>query len=314
MGLAGGFALTGCRPVVYMQDDGYGNAVNPLSSLQLLYRLPTLLLISWRGEPGRPDAPQHKVMGESIRDLLDRFSIPHLVLAEGEEFLRQAVDRASAHFAAESTPFALLVPKGYFSAGDPAAAQEREGLRPRIDYLRILAGRVNPEDVMLGTTGVSGRELQQYVDHPGKFYMMGSMGCLPAIGLAIANRHPHRSVFVLDGDGALLMKLGTLATVGLYRPANYIHLCFVNNRYESTGGQPTAAPGVDFCRAAAACGYPSIEKVTTTEEFSSLLAHLPSIPKPLFVHVAVCCGTPEGLPRPEKTPVQMRDDLRAFLG
>ncbi len=116
MGLAGGYALAGRRPVVYMQNDGYGNAVNPLSSLQLLYRLPALLLISWRGEPGRPDAPQHRVMGESIRHLLDQFSIPHLVLEDSREGLERALLKAKNHFAAESTPFAFLIPKGYFSA------------------------------------------------------------------------------------------------------------------------------------------------------------------------------------------------------
>jgi phosphonopyruvate decarboxylase len=314
MGLAGGCALAGRWPVVYMQNDGYGNAVNPLASLQLLYKLPALLLVSWRGEPGRFDAPQHRVMGESIRGLLERFSIPHLILEDSEEGLNKAIAKARDQLANESAPFAFIVPKGYFTISaqaGPAALPDRS---LRLDYLAVLSKHLLPEDVLLGATGFTGRELMQYIDHPGKFYMMGSMGCLPALGLGIARQCPRRRVFVLDGDGALLMKLGSLATVGLYRPANYIHICFDNHCYESTGGQPSAAAGVDFCAMAAACGYPGHEKITTLENFAMLLAGLAGKPKPFFAHVLIRPGTPHGLPRPERSPLQMRDDFRSFLG
>ena len=314
MGLAAGFALAGRLPVVYMQNDGFGNAVNPLSSLQLLYRLPALLLISWRGEPGPKDAPQHRVMGESLLGLLEQLRIPQRILEPGDAALTMALAQAREHCRSTSTPFAFVIRKNYFAAGDKLPAADNDDLAPRLDYIRLLAAAAGPRDILLGTTGFSGRELQQYTDHPGRFYMMGSMGCLPALGLGLAGQHPQRTVFVLDGDGALLMKLGSMATVGHCRPKNFVHILFDNHAYESTGGQPTVAAGIDFCAVARACGYPAQETITTIARFRDLLVNLAAAAKPLFVHVRVRSGTPAGLPRPEQTPEQMRDALMTFLG
>jgi len=313
MGLAGGFALAGRLPVVYMQNDGLGNAVNPLTSLQLLYRLPALLLISWRGEPGLKDAPQHRVMGSALRGLLEQLQVPYRVLEDGRAALDEALAQAREHCRATGTPFAFVIRRGYFAAGEKAGAAHAEELCQRLAYIELLAGMAAPEDILLGATGFSGRELQQYTGHRGRFYMMGSMGCLPALGLGLARSHPRRSVFVLDGDGALLMKLGSLATIGHYRPTNLVHILFDNQAYESTGGQPSLASGTDFCAVARACGYPTQEKVTTPAEFQDLLSTLANRAKPLFIHVRVRCGTPAGLPRPEQPPEQMRDDLMSFL-
>jgi len=314
MGLAAGFALAGRLPVVYMQNDGFGNAVNPLSSLQLLYRLPALLLISWRGEPGLKDAPQHRVMGDSLLGLLGQLQIPHRVLEQGDAALTQALAQAREHCRSAATPFAFIIRKNYFSAGEKPPARADDGLAPRLDYIRLLAAAAGPRDILLGATGFSGRELQQYTDHRGRFYMMGSMGCLPALGLGLASRHPDRTVFVLDGDGALLMKLGSLATVGHCQPRNFVHIVFDNQAYESTGDQPTVAAGVDFCALARACGYPAQEEVATSARFQGLLSELDTAAKPLFVHVRIRSGTPAGLPRPEQSPEQMRDALMTFLG
>jgi phosphonopyruvate decarboxylase len=314
MGLAAGFALAGRLPVVYMQNDGFGNAVNPLSSLQLLYRLPALLLVSWRGEPGLKDAPQHRVMGSALRGLLEQLQVPHRVLEEGPEALDRALALAGEHFRNAATPFAFIIRKGYFAPKEKAVSPDTGQLTQRLDYIRLLAELAGPQDILLGATGFSGRELQQYTEHRGRFYMMGSMGCLPALGLGLASQHPGRSVFVLDGDGAVLMKLGSLATIGNYRPANFVHVLFDNQAYESTGGQPSVAGGIDFCAVARACGYPAQEKVTTPAEFQALLSALAVKAKPLFIHVRIRCGTPTGLPRPEQPPEHMRDDLMSFLG
>jgi len=313
MGLAAGFALSGRLPVVYMQNDGFGNIVNPLSSLQLLYRLPALLLISWRGEPGQKDAPQHRVMGGALRGLLEQFAVPHLVLEKGNAALCQALTQAQEHCRTAATPFAFIITKNFFAPEQKTASPIDEKFAPRLAYINLLAEMADPRDILLGATGFSGRELQQYTDHRGRFYMMGSMGCLPALGLGLANQHPKRTVFVLDGDGALLMKMGSLATVGHYQPKNFVHVLFDNQAYESTGGQPSTAAGIDFCAVARACGYPAQERVTTTAQFQKLLSTLAHAAKPLFVHVRIRKGTPAGLPRPEQTPEQMRDALMTFL-
>ena len=165
----------------------------------------------------------------------------------------------------------------------------------------------------MGTTGFSGRELYETVDHKGKFYMMGSMGCLASIGLGIAESHPKRNVYVLDGDGALLMKMGTLSTVGFYEPKNLIHICFDNNKYESTGGQGTTSETTNYSQVARACGYKTIHNVKTPEEFIRITDNINEFKNPHFIHIRISTGTADDLPRPSATPEEMRDKIVDFL-
>lgn len=313
MGLAAGFALSEKIPVVYMQNDGYGNAVNPLSSLQLLYKLPALLLISWRAEPGKKDAPQHEIMGNTILQMLDVFEIPYIALNDDIVNLNNSIKVAKGHCISKLTPFAFIVKRGYFEKCAQEGPQIADGLNKRIEYIKVLAKNVNHNDVLLGATGFSGRELYQYANHKGKFYMMGSMGCLTAIGLGIAGEHPDRNIYVLDGDGALLMKMGTLATVGYYQPKNLIHICFDNNQYESTGGQSTTSSTVDFVSIAKACGYKSLSKVRKVEDFQKILKYIKQYDNPHFIHIKIKSGTIEILERPTDSPEDMKDNLMEFL-
>ena len=313
MGLAGGFALSGKIPVVYMQNDGYGNAVNPLSSLQLLYKLPTLLLISWRAEPGKKDAPQHYIMGKTILRLLDVFEIPYIILKDDIANLENSVMKAKKYCKHNSSPIAFIIKKGYFEKYEKNISRTVNTLNRRIEYIRLLANSAGENDILLGATGFSGRELYQCVKHKGKFYMMGSMGCLSAIGLGIARENPDKNIFVLDGDGALLMKMGTLSTIGYYHPKNLIHLCFDNNKYESTGGQPTTSLKTEFSIIAKACGYKSTNFVTEIEDFQKILKNLEHCENPHFIHIKVKSGTVEDLERPSDSPVEMRNNLMEFL-
>jgi len=313
MGLAGGFALAGRLPVVYMQNDGYGNAVNPLSSLQLLYKLPALLLISWRGLPGKKDAAQHMLMGETIEGFLKLFNIPYTVLDKEPDNLSEAVSRAKAHCTESGTPYAFIMKKGYFLKNDDEEEAVQTGLSLRIDYLDVLKTRLKGSDVLLGTTGFTGRELYSYLDHPGRFYMTGSMGCLSAVGLGVAIENKDKRVFLLDGDGSVLMKMGGLATVGNYAPENLIHICFDNNAYESTGNQPTVSKGIELADIARACGYKSTLKINTPGEFEAILQEVDTAVKPMFIRIRVQSGTIDGLPRPLDTPEEMKNKFSAFL-
>ena len=313
MGLAAGFSLSGQLPVVYMQNDGYGNVINPLSSLLLLYKLPVLLLISWRGEPGMKDAAQHAVMGRVILPLLDTFEIPYIVLDDDQKNLKDSVAKAKTHCLTESKPFAFVIRKGYFNRHNTSISQSNTVLNRRLDYIRLLSTKLQPNDVLLGTTGFAGREMYQTVTHKGKFYMMGSMGCLASLGLAIALEQPDKRIILLDGDGAILMMMGALATVGYHRPGNLIHICFDNRSYESTGGQPTLSTTVNLLAAAKACGYPTVNNVTTTGEFEAIWNNETKYTKPLFIHIEVSPGTEESLARPPTSPEEMRDCIRAFL-
>ncbi len=305
MGVAAGFSLGGRLPVIYMQNDGYGNAVNPLSSLQLMYELPALMLISWRGEPGKKDAYQHLLMGKTLTRLLELFEIPYDILDE-ENFV-ESVSKAADYVNINKKPYALIVKKGLFEKYKVEADKKVFPLRS--DYLMKLAEFAEKSDIFLGTTGFTGRELHQIVDVKSKFYMMGSMGCLPAIGLGLSRCFEQKRVFVLDGDGALLMKMGSLSTIGFYKPQNLIHICFDNNKYESTGCQPTTASTTDFKAAAAACGYPESVYVETLKDFGEILSTLSSMEKPVFMHVKTSAGSIDDLKRPSETPVEMRDNF-----
>ncbi len=313
MGLAGGFALSGKLPVVYMQNDGYGNAVNPISSLQLMYKLPALLLISWRGFPGTKDAPQHMLMGETIESFLDTFKIPYTVLDGDEDQLKDAVNVAKNHCTEEKTPYAFIIKKGYFPKGENPEKEIESDLSIRMEYINELTPFLKSTDVLLGTTGFTGRELYQNLDHPGKFYMAGSMGCLASLGLGVALENRDRRVFLLDGDGAVLMKMGSLATVGFYKPDNIIHICFDNGSYESTGNQPTVSSGTDLGKIAKSCGYEYSTDISNIGEFKKILDKLDRIKKPAFLRVIIKSGTPKGLLRPGDTPEEMKNKFGDFL-
>lgn len=314
MGIAGGLALAGKLPVVLMQNDGYGNAVNPLSSLQLVYNLPALLMITWRAEPGgEPDAVQHHIMGKTLLDLLKIFNIPYRILEDNEDVTRGHLTDARAYMEREKKPYALIVRRGLFEA-ELSSGSGPDPDRPlRIDYIQVLTEEAASSSVILGTTGYTGRELKQVVDRPGTFYTAGSMGCIGSVGLGIATQYPDRKVYVLDGDGALLMKMGTLATIGLYRPANLVHIVFDNGQYESTGGQLTASSVVNFPALATNSGYDDAVSVNTLDEFRAFLKEAGSTPGPVMCHVKVQPGTLPDLKRPSESPEQLRDQFEAFL-
>jgi len=314
MGLAGGFALANRVPVVYMQNDGYGNAVNPLSSLQLTYELPALLLISWRGEPGIKDAPQHHTMGETINGLLDLFDIPVEVLDPDDSRLNEKVEEARRHCSLTSLPYAFLIRKGTFSPVSSGHQRvEADSLAQRYEYIRVL-GRVTDEhSLFLGATGYCGRELHQLIEGPNKFYMMGSMGCLASVGLGLAKENPGKRIYALDGDGALLMKMGTMSTVGYHAPENLVHICLDNGEYESTGGQPTTSTSTDFVEIARACQYRSANAVSSPEEFEQVILNTQSNPGPHFICVEIASGTLKDLPRPSESALVMAREFSRSL-
>jgi len=313
MGLAGGFALSSKFPVVLMQSDGYGNTVNPLSSLQLLYKLPVLLIISWRGMPGIHDAPQHMIMGETIRGLLDVFKIPYKVLEDNHIDLEKSSEWAKDYTSHENKPCALLVKKGYF---EKTSVKEDSGYKDqpkRMDYFNILSKEIDEEDIVLATTGYTGREVIRMFKHPAIFYTAGSMGCVSSIGLGIALENPHRKVYVLDGDGSLLMKLGTLTTIGRYAPKNLIHIVFDNGVYESTGGQSTCSSTSDLRQIALSANYKNSYDVGSLKEFKSFLTQAAELDGPTFFRVYVSQGTLENLERPSESSEWHKKKFQEYL-
>ena len=324
--IAAGAWLAGRRTVVMCQNSGLGNTVNPLTSLNHPFRIPTLLIVTWRGQPGLGDEPQHELMGRVTAALLDTIAIGHTGFPGQADAVAATLDCAERAMAADDLPFALIMEKG--SVRDDGLDQPDQPIRPRgriedlrqggerparIDLLRVGQALVPGEAAVVATTGKTGRELFTCEDRPQQLYQVGSMGCASAMGLGIA-LNTRRPVLVLDGDGAALMKLGTVATVGAHAPGNLIHVVLDNGMHDSTGGQATVSPNVDFAAIAQACGYPRAFRCDGEAGFAlALEAAFAGSPKPVLIHALIAPGSRAGLGRPTIAPREVARRFRSFL-
>lgn len=332
--VACGSWLAGSLGAVLLQNSGLGNAINPLASLALPYRIPLLLIVSWRGEPGTQDAAQHGPMGRATPGLLELFDIPATPLRDPAE-LKSAVEAATLHMRRERLPAALLVPRGLFakeSAPSRAAGEPRQTSAPlpasasavvhfdggplpsRAEVISAFLERCG-EAAVVSTTGYMSRELAARAAPDRHFPMQGSMGFALSIALGISCAQAARPVFVLDGDGALLMRLGSLASAGAKRPRQLIHLVLDNGTYASTGGQPTVSPGVDFARGALACGYARAGTCRGRERLAEALdwAARGAESGPALLHLRIDQREATDLLRPKRTPPEIASGFRKWL-
>jgi phosphonopyruvate decarboxylase len=303
--LAAGWALGGRKAVVLMQNSGLGNAVNPLTSLHRVFEIPCLLAVGWRGQPGRPDEPQHALMGEITAPMLDLMGVETVILGEDPAALDGTLAKIDAAILA-GKPAALLIPQGSL-AGPGAQAAAPEGRMSRREAVQAILQGLGETDVVVATTGKISREL--YFQPPSKrsqFYMVGSMGCAPSLAMGVALARPKRNVVVLDGDGALLMKLGALATIGHYRPANFLHVVLDNGAYDSTGGQPTTVAGVEIDNVARACGYNNCRRAEQAADIPAAVRDLTAAPGPNLLWIKISPAGADRLGRPSETLPQLR--------
>jgi phosphonopyruvate decarboxylase len=330
--LIAGVTLGGKRGISMMQNSGLGNAVSPLTSLTWTFKLPQLLIVTWRGQPGVPDEPQHQLMGPITPKMLETMEIPWELFPATREAIVPALQRALAHMQSTGRPYALVMQKGTVApyalkhsaavAGRSAAAITARaadavpaGTRPsRQDVLReVIAHTPLDSSVVLASTGFCGRELYAVEDRANHLYMVGSMGCVVPLALGLALARPDLRVLALDGDGAALMRMGAFATVGAYGPANLQHLLLDNGVHDSTGGQATVSAHVSFAGVAAACGYASAFETCDIAPLAGWLDAGP-VAGPRFARLMIRAGTPDGLPRPSVTPAQVAARLVQHIG
>jgi len=270
LALAAGAVSAGRQALVFAQNSGFGNLINPLTSLIMPYQIPLLVLMSLRGWPDPDqDEPQHRVMGMTTHALLDSLGVRHWTLETAETDLDRVLDLALAELANDSPAF-LLVRKGALSPPDSgkyrSTRPDRTATLSRAEGMRILLEDL-PKSVIVSTTGYTSRDLFALNDGHRPFYMQGSMGHASAFALGVAlNSAVDRPVLLLDGDGAALMHLGTMSTVGAAKPGNLVHVIFDNGSYESTGSQPTTADSVSFTAIATAAGYRSATECPTATD------------------------------------------------
>lgn len=319
--LAAGYHLaTGGVAAVYLQNSGLGNTVNPLVSLAdpLVYGMPVLLIVGWRGKPGVHDEPQHRKQGAITLDQLAVLGIPTVVLDGGVDDVAAAVRGLVDEARRDGRPVALVVPPGrlapYKRSGTPVA---RFGHRREAAIEAVLA-RLGPRDVVVCTTGMASREVFEYRARAGEghgrdFLTVGGMGHASQIALGLALARPDRTVVCIDGDGAALMHLGALAIIGTRGPANLRHVILNNGAHDSVGGQPTAGFAVDLVAIAEACGYRAGRRVESLDEIPEAVAALAATPGPTLLEVRVDTGARADLGRPTATPAENKAELMAFL-
>ena len=323
--IAAGARLGGRLSVVMMQNSGLGNAVNPLSSLCETLRVPMLLIVTLRGDPdGSPDEPQHARMGRITGGLLDLLGVVWEWFPRADEAVAGALQRAVAHMERTRLPYAFVMKKGSVGSRPPSPPLPRTPRRApapvanalpratRREWLRAVQAATRTADLVIASTGYTGRELYALDDRPNQLYMVGSMGCASSLGLGIALARPHRRVVVLEGDGAGLMRLGAWAAIGFVRPSNLRHVLLDNGSHDSTGGQSSLSGAVDFCQLAAGSGYAAIDRLADPCGFAAWLDR--AIDGPAFLHVPMLPGTAADLPRPQDAPDVVARRFAAGLG
>ena len=319
MGLAAGHYLaTSQIPVVYMQNSGEGNIINPLASLTDpdVYNIPVLLVIGWRGKPGVHDEPQHVKQGKVTTGLLNVMGIDYTVLSKDEDKAAAQIQKAINYMQATKQCYALVIEKDTFDAYTLQKVEKNDLTLSREDAIQIVASALGKKDVIVSTTGMISRELFEYrtaknEGHERDFLTVGSMGHASQIALGIALEKQDRRVWCFDGDGATIMHMGSMAIVAQKAPRNYIHVVFNNGAHDSVGGQPTVGLNIDLPAIAKAVGYKSVFSVSTKEELEKSLSHLGEAP--VFLEIKVKKGNRKDLGRPTTTPIQNKEALMHFL-
>lgn len=322
--IASGYHLaTGNIPLVYLQNSGFGNTINPLTSLadKEVYSIPMILMIGWRGQPGIKDEPQHIKQGRTMEAQLKAYDIPYFILSENEGEVRDQITRVFKVLHSQSRPVALLIPPNTFEKyvlQTKTEAGGRDLTLKREQVLEILVQQFEEEDIVVSTTGKTSRELFELrekwgLGHQRDFLTVGSMGHVSQIALGIALEKPERTVFCIDGDGSVIMHMGGLAIIGEQSPANFKHILINNGAHESVGGQPTAGFNIDFGGIAESCGYKDSFQVKSAEELENILPSFFEAEGPVLLEILTKKGARSDLGRPDIAPVDNKKDFMKFL-
>ncbi len=316
---AGYHLATGRVPVVYMQNSGEGNIINPVASLLngKVYGIPMIFVIGWRGEPGVHDEPQHIYQGEVTVKLLEDMEIAAFIISPDtseEEF--SAVMKDFRKLLAEGRQVGFVVRKGALTYSAKTVYENKYRL-VREDVIRHIAAATG-EDPVVSTTGKASRELFEIrestgMSHKYDFLTVGSMGHGSSIALGIASAMPKQKIWCIDGDGALLMHMGAIAVIGEISPDNLVHIVINNEAHETVGGQPTAAGAVDIAAAAKACGYPYAVCVDSFEDLDRELDKTKTAGHLCLIEVKCAIGSREDLGRPTLTAMENKKNFMNFL-
>jgi len=317
---AGYYLATGKIGVTYMQNSGFGKTVNPLTSLcnPEIYSIPVLLMIGWRGEPGKIDAPQHKKMGRIMNLLLKDLEIPFSILNYDINEIEKEIIKAKEYMEKNKAPYALIIKKGIIKDNNSDKKIPAIYELTREHALELIINFFNQNEIFISATGKTSRELYEYREKfkeisQKDFLMVGSMGCAASIGLSIALQKKDRKVIILDGDGALIMQMGVLATIGYESPPNLIHIVIDNESHESTGGQPTVSKILNIKEIALNCNYKYATLILSKKDLENELIKVKNVEGPSMVVVKVNQGSRKDLGRPKISLIELKNNFMKYL-
>ncbi len=318
--LAAGYHLaTGKVPVVYMQNSGEGNIINPVASLlnDKVYAIPVIFIIGWRGEPGIHDEPQHIYQGEVTVKLLEDIGIESFIIGADttDEEVQNVMDRFRTVLA-EGKDVAFVIRKGALTDA-PKVEYKNDNKMIREEIIQHIV-KASREDPIISTTGKASRELFETREvnsqpHKYDFLTVGSMGHSSSIALGVALNKPEQRIWCVDGDGAVLMHMGSMAVLGANKPKNLVHVVINNGSHETVGGMPTVAGDIDFVAIAKACGYPNATCVDTFESLDVELDNAKSRNELSLIEVKCSIGSRYDLGRPTTTTIENKQNFMEYL-
>lgn len=318
--LAAGYYLsTGKVPVVYMQNSGEGNIINPVASLcnDKVYGIPVIFIVGWRGEPGIHDEPQHIYQGEVTLKLLEDMDIASFVISkETTEDEVKSILKDWQKLLADGKQVAFVIRKGALSF-DGKVVYKNDNSMTREEIIKHIVN-VSKNDPIVSTTGKASRELFEIREannegHAYDFLTVGSMGHSSSIALEIAEQKPDKKLWCIDGDGALLMHMGSLALIGVNKPKNLVHIVINNSAHETVGGMPTVAGSIDIVAIAKACGYPNAISVDNFKALDKALNKAKALDELSLIEIKCSIGAREDLGRPTTTTKENRDGFMKTL-
>ena len=307
-------------PLVYMQNSGLGNAINPLLSLcdSDVYSIPLLVLVGWRGEPGVKDEPQHIKQGKVQLELLKALDIPYKIISQNDNQFAMQISNGVEIAKTENRPVVFLIKKGTFEKYTTEIEKSPIQCMKREEALEIILRNLDDNAIVVSTTGKTSREIFEIREkndqsHEQDFLTVGSMGHCSAIALGIALAKPLRQVVCIDGDGAMLMHLGSLTSIAILKPKNFRHILMNNEVHESVGGQKTAAKELDMTAIVNSLGSSKLFNAETPADLEQKFIDFVSCPGPSFLEVKIQSGSRENLGRPTIKPVDNKENFMKYL-
>ena len=319
--IASGYYLTTSNfPVVYLQNSGLGNIVNPVTSLthSKVYSIPIVYVVGWRGQPGVHDEPQHKKQGEITLDLLKLLDIDYVVINSDSTFddLVNTFEKEFLPKLKKGCSVAIVVSKGAFE--EYKIIKSNNNILTREEAIQTVTSFLSDDDMIVSTTGKSSRELFEYREnnnqgHGNDFLTVGSMGHSSSIALGIALNNQNKKIFCFDGDGAILMHMGSLGLIGSKKPQNFYHIMFNNSAHESVGGLPTIMSNIKIRELVISCGYNEVFNASTIGELNDVLPNFIQSKGPVFLNIDVDISSRSDLGRPTTTPIDNKNDFMKKL-